>query len=795
MLRLTTSDVPSRQPRADDLPETIASCRVISLLGEGASGLVYLAEQSRPHRKVAIKVLRSGLATPASLRRLEREAEIMARMRHPGIAQVFESGVDRGGPYFMMEYVEGESITHFAEQRNLTIPERLRLFLQVCDAVQHAHSMGVIHRDLKPANILMTGAGRPKVLDFGVARALEPDPRHQTFTTSFGQLVGTLAYMSPEQAGGDTNTVDTRTDVYALGGILFQLLAGSPPLDVAGKPLPEALRIIQEVPAPRLGGIIKHCRGDIETIVAKALEKRADRRYASVSELAGDISRHLDRLPIHARPPSALYEIARFADRHRSLVAGVLIALTSIIAALGWSVVQRYREHQNYLAAKGVVGSWIGEAMYTLQPVQESYGPRRRMLAAARAPLEQFAKLNPTDRDAQGNLAAVAFALGNLRSEEGNLTEAMEHYQHAYRILGELTSRPGAKLRWRLDQSIAAVRIGDILHTWNRSDEAAPWHIQALALDLETVRRFPYNYTANDQLLWSYDRLTHAAIARGDLGTAGVIADELRRTAADIVARWPDSPKALWCELSAIETIAFLDFQRGDAHAFADGRRLGIHLRRRLIEIDPANRGYQLVQIRALIGAAEEHIARSASSARPGMKRVELRHADELLKEAQPMVTRALLSEGHEAGVRLTAACFHALRREICQVRGEHARASQESYFVTYHAKRAFSLEPSALFTINSAAARVLAEITYLCDAGEIERANTLTCWLLDAIADMIVRFPGRAEPYFHLAGVCGNSPALDSWNPSLASLAATRAEELMHPRDVPVLAAKEPAP
>src|SRR5690606_15313792 len=143
----------------------------------------------------------------------------------------------------------------------------------------------------------------------------------------------------------------------------------------------------------------------------------------------------------------------------------------------------------------------------TLQPVQESYGPRRRMLAAARAPLEQFAKLNPTDRDAQGNLAAVAFALGNLRSEEGNLTEAMEHYQHAYRILGELTSRPGAKLRWRLDQSIAAVRIGDILHTWNRSDEAAPWHIQALALDLETARRLPYNYTANDQLVWSYDRL------------------------------------------------------------------------------------------------------------------------------------------------------------------------------------------------------------------------------------------------------------------------------------------------
>lgn len=326
---------------------TLGSYVIEDTLGEGGMGVVYRATQSNPRRTVALKVVRPTLLTPKMLRRFEHESQVLGRLQHPGIAQVYEAGTaDTGAgpqPFFAMEYVRGTVLTAHCTNAQLGTRQRLGLFIKVCEAVQHAHQHGVIHRDLKPANILVDQTGQPKVLDFGIARATDADFQTATMQTDAGQLVGTLPYMSPEQIAADPAQLDTRSDVYSLGVILYELLAGKLPHDVVGKTIPEAARVIEHgQPAP-LSTISRVFRGDLQTIVGKALEKDKQRRYQSASELAADLIRYLRDEPILARPPSAAYQMRKFASRHRGLVAaaaGLVLVLTLGIAATGWQAVR-----------------------------------------------------------------------------------------------------------------------------------------------------------------------------------------------------------------------------------------------------------------------------------------------------------------------------------------------------------------------------------------------------------------------------------------------------------------------
>jgi len=339
-------------------PERIGPYQLLEVLGEGGMGIVYLAEQREPvHRRVALKIIKLGMDTHEVVRRFESERQALAVMDHPNIALVLDGGAtETGRPYFVMELVRGVPITSYADTHKLSTEERLRLFRDVCAAVQHAHQKGVIHRDLKPSNVLVTvQESKPlvKVIDFGVAKAVGQGFTDQTLVTRIGQMIGTPEYMSPEQAEMTELDVDTRTDVYSLGVMLYELMVGALPFDLATRPehaIPHALRE-RDTPRPstRLSSLGKQqtvvaqrrrttadalrrrLKGDLDWIILMAMDKDRTRRYDTANGLSLDVARHLANEPVLARPPSTRYRLSKFAQRHRAGMAASGIAIAAIV--------------------------------------------------------------------------------------------------------------------------------------------------------------------------------------------------------------------------------------------------------------------------------------------------------------------------------------------------------------------------------------------------------------------------------------------------------------------------------
>ncbi|MEM6674345.1 MAG: serine/threonine-protein kinase [Planctomycetota bacterium] len=309
--------------------------RIEAVLGSGGASVVYRALQAHPHREVAIKVLRPELVSSSALQRFELEAELLGYLRHPSIAHVYQVGTAKDAegarPWFAMELVDGEHIDDYA--RALSIDERLRLFQAVCAAVHYAHQRGIVHRDLKPNNILVTRTGTPKVMDFGIARVRNPDLASDS-TTEMGQIMGTLAYMSPEQISGQPEELDLRTDVYSLGVILYETLAGTSPYELRGLPLAEAARRIIEVEPIPLRSPQPDIARDLALIVDRALAKDKERRYGTAADLADDIDRYLTLRPIEARPPTTRYQLRMFMRRHRVAVSTLLLLFASLALGL-----------------------------------------------------------------------------------------------------------------------------------------------------------------------------------------------------------------------------------------------------------------------------------------------------------------------------------------------------------------------------------------------------------------------------------------------------------------------------
>ncbi|MCI0748458.1 MAG: protein kinase [Verrucomicrobia subdivision 3 bacterium] len=357
--------------------DRIARYKLLQKIGEGGCGVVYMAEQEEPvRRRVALKIIKLGMDTRSVVARFEAERQALALMDHPNIAKVFDAGAtDTGRPYFVMEMVRGAKITDYCDQNGLSTEERLNLFSQVCHAIQHAHQKGVIHRDIKPSNILVTvnspgSPGNPKVIDFGIAKATTGERlTDKTVFTAFEQFIGTPAYMSPEQAVMTTLDIDTRTDIYALGVLLYELLTGETPFnakDLMASGLDAMRRTICEkepaFPSSRVSTmseadletiarhrrsdapkLVHQLRGDLDWIAMKALEKDRARRYETASGLAADIQRYLNDEPVVARPPSNLYRLQKLARRNRFTfvsVTAVSIALVLGLCVTTWALMR-----------------------------------------------------------------------------------------------------------------------------------------------------------------------------------------------------------------------------------------------------------------------------------------------------------------------------------------------------------------------------------------------------------------------------------------------------------------------
>jgi serine/threonine protein kinase/tetratricopeptide (TPR) repeat protein len=369
---------PAEDPRDEAIGQTIGPYKLLEKVGEGGCGVVYVAEQSEPmRRRVALKVIKLGMDTKQVIARFEAERQALAMMDHPNIAKVLDAGTtETGRPYFAMELVRGIRITDFCDQAHLSTRERLGLFVKVCQAIQHAHQKGIIHRDIKPSNILVTlhdGVPVPKVIDFGIAKAIQGRLTQHTVYTQLHQFIGTPAYMSPEQAELTGLDIDTRSDIYSLGVLLYELLAGSTPFDpreLLAAGLDAMRKIIREQepvrPSTRFGTLVgpastttakqrstdtekltHQLQGDLDWIVMKCLEKDRSRRYETANGLARDIERHLSDEPVTAGPPSTRYRIQKFARRNRGkVIAGGVVAAALVLGILGttWGLIQAQRQ-------------------------------------------------------------------------------------------------------------------------------------------------------------------------------------------------------------------------------------------------------------------------------------------------------------------------------------------------------------------------------------------------------------------------------------------------------------------
>lgn len=522
-------------------------------IASGGMGVVYEARQMSPDRRVALKVIHPAFVSPEALRRLTIESEALARLRHPGIAQLYEAGTHDFGegaePFIAMELIEGVSLLEHSA--TLDVRARVALLAEIAEALQHAHEKGVLHRDLKPANILIDHDDRARMLDFGIARLVDLDGHHalaRTVTrTEAGTLLGTIQYMSPEQLRSDTREVDTRSDIYSLGVVAYEVLSGSTPFSGSDSSIVALVQAVSRHSYLPLGQADPALRGDLEWIVMKAMAPERARRYASAKEVADDLRRFLDHAPVLARPPSTLYQWSKFARRNRAVVAGLtatIVALTIGMALYARAASQARAAEQEALdseSAAAAVNEFLTRMLASIDPNRRSDTvDLRELVDRAAAGIEDLWVNKPREQ------AAVRNEVGTIYYNLGRYTEAEREYRVALELrlaaLGE--SHPAT-----LD---AMNNLGQALASLGQRDPAIEMYRRALEgrrktlgpthpRTLDTVNNLAVMGTTDEERAAAEDLLRAAVTARtaeggapdeGTLIAMGNLATLLRRREA-----------------------------------------------------------------------------------------------------------------------------------------------------------------------------------------------------------------------------------------------------------------------
>jgi serine/threonine-protein kinase len=615
------------EPAEQAAGDMIGRYKLVRRIGEGGCGVVWLAEQQEPlHRFVALKVIKLGMDTRNVIARFEAERQALALMTHPDIAQVFDAGTTGAGrPYFVMEYVEGVPITKFCDEQSLPLDARLELFSRVCVALQHAHQKGIIHRDLKPSNILVAlrdGVPAPKIIDFGIAKATQGRLTEDTLATEFGLFMGTPAYMSPEQADLREPDVDTRSDVYSLGVLLYELLTGRPPHDpksLVQAGLFEIRRIIREVDPPRPSTAISTLtnadretvarlrgaavlqldavlRGDLDWIVMRCLEKNRERRYGTASDLAEDVRRHLRSEPITARPPSVPYRVGKFVARNRL----ACLSVAAVVAAL-------------------LAGTFISVRQAVRATRAERVAAAERDAATAAGRAEAVARADAQRRQEQAE-DLLTFMLGDFRTELKKIGRL------------DLLDRVGAKAMnyfTALDprdltdtaltrQAKALTQIGEVRMEQTRYAEAEQAFITAHSRAATLAARHPQNgdmlFERGQAEFW----IGFVARRRGDFAAERTWFSRYRDSCVELVAVEGPTERAQLEVIYGHHNLAVIEIDRGSLELAeqgfrAEGAALDILLARKP---DDSQLGYNRADVASWLGSVAERSGRYADAAR-----------------------------------------------------------------------------------------------------------------------------------------------------------------------------------